>query len=104
MNNAKAYDDAFATFFARLAADGITPANTLFIVNSEENDHFAGGTPNRSAASAPTPAGCDGVTVACSYAAGQIGDQALRDEHIILVELRHDGMLSISTRRHRARA
>ena len=74
VNNAKAYDDAFATFFARLAADGITPANTLFIVNSEENDHFAGGTPNRSAASAPTPAGCDGVNVPCSYAAGQIGE------------------------------
>ncbi len=27
--NAKAYDDAFETFFERLAADGITPANTL---------------------------------------------------------------------------
>jgi hypothetical protein len=74
VDNAKTYDAAFATFFARLAADGITPANTLFIVNSEENDHFAGGTPNRSAASAPTPAGCDGVHVACSYAAGQIGE------------------------------
>jgi hypothetical protein len=74
VNNAKAYDAAFATFFDRLAADGITPANTLFIVNSEENDHFAGGTPNRAAASAPTPAGCDGVTVPCSYAAGQIGE------------------------------
>ncbi len=74
VNNAKAYDEAFATFFERLTADGITPANTLFVINAEENDHFAGGTPNRSAASAPTPAGCDGVTVACSYAAGQIGE------------------------------
>jgi hypothetical protein len=74
VNNAKAYDAAFATFFERLAADGITAANTLFIVNSEENDHFAGGTPNRAPASAPTPVGCDGVNVACSYAAGQIGE------------------------------
>jgi hypothetical protein len=72
--NAKAYDDAFATFFQRLAAAGITPANTLFIINAEENDHFAGGTPNRAAASAPTPAGCDGVTVPCNYAPGQIGE------------------------------
>ena len=72
--NAKAYDDAFATFFQRLAADGITPANTLFIINAEENDHFAGGTPGRAPASAPTPAGCDGVTVPCNYAPGQIGE------------------------------
>ncbi|HXK21760.1 MAG TPA: hypothetical protein VMS55_03690, partial [Myxococcota bacterium] len=71
--NAKAYDDAFATFFQRLAAAGITPANTLFVINAEENDHFAGGTPNRAPASAPTPAGCNGV-VPCSYAAGQIGE------------------------------
>ena len=72
VNNAKAYDAAFDTFFKRLAADGITPANTLFIVNSEENDHFAGGTPQR--AVQPSPAGCDGVVTPCSYAAGQIGE------------------------------
>jgi len=56
----KAYDKAFAQFFARLAADGITRDNTLFIVTSDENDHFAG--------SGPAPAGCDGVTTPCSYA------------------------------------
>jgi hypothetical protein len=55
----KAYDDAFGTFFARLANDGINSSNTLFVFTSDEGDHFAGGT--------PTPAGCDGVTVPCNY-------------------------------------
>jgi hypothetical protein len=50
---------AFGTFFARLAAHGITKANTLFVVTSDEGDHFVG--------SAPTPASCDGVTVPCHY-------------------------------------
>jgi len=70
----KDYDKAFGTWFQRLAADGITPKNTLFVIHAEENDHFAGGTPGRAPASAPTPAGCDGVTVPCNYAAGQIGE------------------------------
>ncbi|MBV9415634.1 MAG: hypothetical protein JO363_11705, partial [Solirubrobacterales bacterium] len=38
----KAYDDDFAKFFARLAADGINKRNTLFVVTADENDHFAG--------------------------------------------------------------
>jgi hypothetical protein len=38
-----AYDAAFGTFFARLAADGITKSNTLFVLTSDEGDHFAGG-------------------------------------------------------------
>jgi hypothetical protein len=37
------YDQAFATFFDRLAKDGITTKNTLFLVTADENDHFAGG-------------------------------------------------------------
>jgi hypothetical protein len=53
------YDDAFATFFARLQNDGINKSNTLFVVTSEEGDHFVGG--------APSPAGCEGVTVPCTY-------------------------------------
>jgi hypothetical protein len=61
----KVYDDAFAKFFARLAADGITADNTLFIVTADENDHFAG--------SAPVPANCDGIRVPCTYATlGQV--------------------------------
>ncbi|MBN9326300.1 MAG: hypothetical protein BGO38_08460 [Cellulomonas sp. 73-145] len=70
--NAKAYDAAFATFFDRLTKDGITKDNTLFLISSEENDQFAGANVGR--ATVPTPAGCDGVTVPCTYAAGQIGE------------------------------
>ncbi|MBV9823566.1 MAG: hypothetical protein JO144_15140 [Actinobacteria bacterium] len=72
VSNAKAYDAAFATFFQRLAADGITPANTEFVISSEENDQFAGANAGR--ATQPTPAGCDGVTVPCAYTATQIGE------------------------------
>jgi hypothetical protein len=60
----QSYDAAFAAFFARLASDHIDQTNTLFVVTSDEGDHFVGGT--------PTPAGCDGVTVACNYS--QIGE------------------------------
>ncbi|HEY3087345.1 MAG TPA: hypothetical protein VGJ59_04695 [Jatrophihabitantaceae bacterium] len=74
VNNAKAYDQAFDTFFKRLAADGITPANTVFMIGAEENDQFVGANVGR--ATEPTPAGCDGVTVACHYAVGQIGELA----------------------------
>jgi hypothetical protein len=72
VTNAQHYDQAFQTFFSRLAADGITPANTLFVISAEENDQFAGANVGR--ATEPTPAGCDGVTVACNYAPGQLGE------------------------------
>jgi hypothetical protein len=72
VRNAQHYDHAFDVFFQRLAADGITPANTEFVISAEENDQFAGANAGR--ATAPTPANCDGVTVACNYAAGQIGE------------------------------
>jgi hypothetical protein len=55
----KAYDQAFGTFFSRVAADGINKSNTLFVVTADENDHYAG--------RAGTPAGCDGVVVLCNY-------------------------------------
>jgi hypothetical protein len=51
------YDEAWAKFFMRLAADGITKDNTLFVVTADENDHFVGG--------APGPVNCDGVNVPC---------------------------------------
>ncbi len=54
-----AYDDAFNKFFTRLAQDGITQDNTLFIVTADEGDHFVGG--------APTPANCDGIHTPCTY-------------------------------------
>jgi hypothetical protein len=68
------YNQAFGTFFQRLAADGITPQNTLFIVSSDEGDHQAGANVGR--AIQPTPATCDGVTVACTYPAGSFGELA----------------------------
>jgi hypothetical protein len=58
------YDTAFGAFFTRLAADGIDQSNTLFVVTADEGDHFVGGP--------PSPAGCDGVTVPCTYS--QIGE------------------------------
>src|SRR6516164_4334320 len=58
------YDTAFGKFFDRLTASNVTPHNTLFIITSDENDHFVGG--------APSPANCDGVNVPCTYA--QIGE------------------------------
>jgi hypothetical protein len=39
-----AYDQAFAAFFSRLAQDGITRDNTLFVITADEGDHFVGGT------------------------------------------------------------
>ncbi len=53
------YDDSFNKFFTRLANDGITLANTLFIITVEEGDHVV--------AANPTNPGCDGVTTPCTY-------------------------------------
>ncbi|HEX4584300.1 MAG TPA: hypothetical protein VH183_05685 [Burkholderiaceae bacterium] len=53
------YNVAFGKFFARLQADGITKDNTLFIITSDENDHFAG--------QPGVPAGCDGIHTPCTY-------------------------------------
>jgi hypothetical protein len=80
---AQYYNQAFGTFFQRLAADGITAKNTLFVVSSDEGDHEAGANVGR--AVQPTPAGCDGATVSgdtvtpdveCTYPAGTFGELA----------------------------
>jgi hypothetical protein len=55
----KQYDQSFKTFFSRLANDGITAENTLFIIGAEEGDHVV--------AANPTNPGCDGVTTPCTY-------------------------------------
>src|SRR5262249_49950805 len=60
----KRYDEAFGKFFTRLAEDGIDKSNTLFVFTADEGDHFVGGP--------PSPAGCDGVTIPCTYT--QIGE------------------------------
>jgi hypothetical protein len=78
---AQYYNQAFGSFFQRLAADGITPQNTLFVVSSDEGDHEAGANVGR--AITPTPAGCDGATVSgdtvtpdtpCTYPSGSFGE------------------------------
>ncbi len=57
-------DAAFDRFFTRLAQDGITRSNTLFVFTSDEGDHFVGGP--------AAPAACDGVAPPCTYK--QIGE------------------------------
>jgi hypothetical protein len=82
--NAASYNQAFATFFQRLADDGITPANTEFVFSADEGDHFAGANVGR--AVAPSCTGTPGVAIdtatagqtpyQCSYPAGQLGEVA----------------------------
>jgi hypothetical protein len=78
---AQYYNQVFATFFARLAADGITPQNSLFVFSTDEGDHVAGANVGR--AITPTPPTCDGATVTgttvtpdvlCTYPAGSFGE------------------------------
>ncbi len=78
---AQYYNQAFGTFFQRLAADGITAKNTLFVLSSDEGDHEVGANVGR--AIQPTPANCDGATVTgttvtpdvlCTYPAGSFGE------------------------------
>jgi hypothetical protein len=80
---AQYYNQAFGDFFKRLAADGITPENTLFTLNPDEGDHQAGANVGR--AIEPTPANCDGATVSgstvtpdvlCTYPPGSFGELA----------------------------
>jgi hypothetical protein len=80
---AQYYNQAFGAFFKRLAALGMTPENTLFILSSDEGDHEAGANVGR--AVTPTPANCNGATVSgdvvtpatyCTYPAGTFGELA----------------------------
>jgi len=56
------YNTGWTNFFARLKADGIDETNTLFVITTEEGDHFVGGAPNEGN-------NCDGVTTFCTYTA-----------------------------------
>jgi hypothetical protein len=73
----RAYDSAFGKFFSRLAADGITPQNTLFNFSSDENDHFAG----------KLLSNCDGVTTPCVYdhttGTGNLGEITTNLTHLM---------------------
>ena len=80
---AQYYNHAFGTFFKRLAADGITSQNSLFVLSSDEGDHEAGANVGR--AVQPTPANCDGAKVSgttvtpdvlCTYPSGTFGELA----------------------------
>jgi hypothetical protein len=75
------YDDAFNKFFTRLANDGITPANTLFVITSEEGDHVV--------AANPTNPGCDGVTTPCTYGntpGNEVGELSLNFRGLLQAE------------------
>jgi hypothetical protein len=75
----KAYDDAFAAFFARLAGDGIDKSNTMFVFTVDEGDHFVGGT--------PTPADCDGVTTPCDWTTNnQVGEINANIDSLVTAE------------------
>jgi hypothetical protein len=73
------YDAAFKKFFDRLAADGITKDNTLFVVTADENDHFVGGP--------PSPSNCDGVNVPCTYA--KTGEILTSVDRLLLTQRRN---------------
>jgi hypothetical protein len=81
IQQARYYNRAWGIFFKRLATDGITPKNTLFVFSSDEGDHEAGANVGR--AVQPTPASCDGATVTgnrvtpdvlCNYPSGSFGE------------------------------
>ena len=80
---AQYYNQAFGSFFKRLAAEGITPQNTEFLLSADEGDHEAAANVGR--AIQPAPANCDGATVSgttvtpdvpCTYPAGSFGELA----------------------------
>jgi hypothetical protein len=75
----KLYDTAFQKFFDRLAADGITKDNTLFVITADENDHFVGGL--------PSPSNCDGINVPCTYA--KIGEVDTFVDRLLLTQRRN---------------
>ena len=78
------YNAAFIAFFARLAANGIDPSNTLFIFSAEEQDHYAGANAGR--ALQPTCTGTPGTLgYTCTYDAtnAPVGEVALNIHGLI---------------------
>lgn len=67
------YNQAFTSFFARLAADGITKQNTLFVIAPDEGDHFAGANTGRAVQPTCTPT-TTFPNVTCSYSKTQVGE------------------------------
>jgi hypothetical protein len=84
--NLSDYNVAFATFFQRLAADGITKDNTLFVLAADEGDHFAGANVGR--AVQPTCTGAPlAATYRCSYPAGTLGEQQVSIHGLLQTQL-----------------
>ena len=79
------YDAAFQKFFVRLAADGIDKSNTLFVFTVDEGDHFVGDT--------PTPAGCNGITTACTY--NRVGEINADLRRMVLTEFSDSTVFSV---------
>jgi hypothetical protein len=76
--NLAAYNAAFATFFQRLADDGIDASNTLFVITADEGDHFAGANVGRAVDQTSSCTGTAGtIGYTCSYPNGTLGEQAV---------------------------
>jgi hypothetical protein len=74
----KSYDAGFDKFFKRLNDAGINETNTLFIITADEGDHFVG--------TAPTPANCDGVNIACQYDYTKVGELDLNINGLVAAQ------------------
>src|SRR5260370_14970853 len=72
LDEAAYFNKAVGVFFERLAEDGITAKNTMFVFSSDEGDHMAGANVGR--AIQPTPANCNGTTIVCTYPQGSFGE------------------------------
>jgi len=78
----KAYDDAFATFFQRLAHDGIDQSNTLFVFTADEGDHFTSSAPDNPTCAGATIDNAQNPPVVtpgnyCTYASSAFGEVAV---------------------------
>ena len=84
-----AYNQSFATFFQRLADDGINSTNTLFVFAADEGDHFAGANVGRSID--PTASNCTGTPdtlgYTCSYPSGTLGEQQVNIHGLLSAQL-----------------
>jgi hypothetical protein len=86
--NLAAYNTAFATFFQRLADDGIDASNTLFVITADEGDHFAGANVGRSVDPTANCTGTPGTLgYTCSYPAGTLGEQAINIHGLLTNQL-----------------
>lgn len=84
--NLAAYNAAFATFFKRLADDGINSSNTLFVFAADEGDHFAGANVGR--AVTPTCTGTPAtLAYQCSYPAGTLGEEQVNIHGLLKYQL-----------------